>query len=252
MELGRRAALVLLALGWVIPWGRAQAPVASPFSKRPDPLYEVRADHSPDGIGKFFLGREIAHFMSHFGAPWLERPEREEEEQPTRLIEALQLRPGDKVADVGAGSGYLSWRMAKKVQPGGMVLATDIQPEMLEILRTNVTMRGVTNVAPVLGTTRDPRLPAGQLDLVIMVDVYHEFDHPFEMMQGIAAALKPGGRVVFVEYRGEEKWIPIKPLHKMTEAQLRKEMDFHPLDWVETLRILPRQHVVIFRKRERP
>lgn len=214
----------------------------------PVPLYETRTNHSSDGLGKFFLGREIAHFMSHQGASWLERPEREEEEQPSRLVEALALKAGDVTADIGAGSGYLSWRMAKKVGPTGRVYANDIQPEMLQILRTNMTARGLTNVIPVLGDITDPRLPTYAVDLAIMVDVYHEFDHPYEMIREIVRSLKPGGRLVFVEYRGEEKWIPIKALHKMTEAQVRKEMALHPLEWVETLRVLPRQHVIIFRR----
>ncbi|HAB15881.1 MAG TPA: class I SAM-dependent methyltransferase [Verrucomicrobiota bacterium] len=213
----------------------------------PSPLYETR-DGSPDGIGKWFLGREIAHFMSHQGAPWLERPEREDEEKPSQLVVALALKPGEVVADVGAGSGYLSWRMARQVGPTGRVYATDIQSEMLALLQTNMLARGLTNVVSVLGSTTNAALPARTLDLVLMVDVYHEFDHPYEMMQSIVASLKPGGRVVFVEYRGEEKWVPIKPLHKMTEAQVKREMALHPMEWVETLRILPRQHIIIFRR----
>lgn len=214
----------------------------------PVPLYETRTNHSSDGLGKFFLGREIAHFMTHEGASWLERPEREEEEQPSQLVEALALKVGDVAADIGAGSGYLSWRMAKKVGPTGRVYANDIQPEMLQILRTNMSARGLTNVIPVLGDITDPRLPTNAVDLAIMVDVYHEFDHPYEMIREIVRSLKPGGRLVFVEYRGEENWIPIKALHKMTEAQLRKEMALHRLEWVETLRILPRQHFITFRR----
>lgn len=214
----------------------------------PDPLYETRPG-SFDGIGKWFLGREIAHFMTHQGAMWLERPEREEEEQPTRLIEALKLKPGDVVADIGAGSGYLSWRMAKRVAPGGRVYGNDIQPEMLAILRTNVLAHGVTNVVTVQGTVLDPKLPVASIDLAIFVDVYHECDHPYEFIQALCGALKPGGRLVFVEYRGEERWIPIKALHKMTEAQVRKEMALHPLEWVETLHFLPRQHVIVFRRK---
>jgi precorrin-6B methylase 2 len=224
------------------------ASAAEPTPAPPSPLYEFRPG-LPDGTGKWFLGREIAWFMSHQGAMWLERPEREEEEQPTKLLEALKLKPGEVVADIGAGSGYLSWRMAKQVGPKGKVLAADIQPEMLAILRTNVAAHGVTNVVPVLGTVTDPKLPTNAVDLAIFVDVYHECDHPYEMVQALCRALKPGGRLVFVEYRGEEKWIPIKPLHKMTQAQVRKEMALQPLDWFETLELLPRQHVIIFKRR---
>lgn len=223
------------------------AAMARPTAPLPDPLYETRPG-SFDGIGKWFMGREIAHYMTHHGASWLERPEREEEEQPSKLVDALQLKPGQSVADIGAGSGYLSWRMAKIVGPNSKVYATDIQPEMIAILKTNMVARGVGNVVPVLGTTTDSRLPANSIDLAIMVDVYHEFDHPYEMIRSIVTALKPGGRLVFVEYRGEEKWVPIKPLHKMTEAQVRKEMELHPLEWSETARILPRQHIIVFKK----
>ena len=213
----------------------------------PNPLYEYR-EGTPDGVGKWFLGREIAHYMSHLGAPWLERPEREDEERPSVLVESLRLRPGDVVADVGAGSGYLSWRMAEKVGSVGKVFATDIQPEMLTLLAENMKRRGLTNVVPILGSSTNSGLPAHSVDLLIMVDVYHEFDHPFEMMTSLVASLKPGGRIVFVEYRGEEKWVPIKPLHKMTEAQVRKEMALHPVVWVETLKALLRQHIIIFQR----
>jgi ubiquinone/menaquinone biosynthesis C-methylase UbiE len=166
------------------------------------------------------------------------------------LVSALGLKLGDQVGDVGAGSGYLTWRMARVVGPMGKVYANDIQPEMIAILRTNLLARGITNVIPVLGTTTDPKLPNNTLDLIILVDVYHECDHPMEMARRMTDALKPGGRLVFVEYRGEERWIPIKPLHKMTAAQVRSEMAVHPsLEFVENLTNLPRQHILIFRKK---
>jgi ubiquinone/menaquinone biosynthesis C-methylase UbiE len=209
--------------------------------------YEFRPG-SFDGVGKWFLGREIAHFMSHQGAPWLEREERETEEEPSRLVASLGLKPGDAVGDVGAGSGSLTWRLARAGGPAGRVYANDIQPEMLAILRTNVVAHGVTNVTAVLGEVTDPKLPAGALDLVILVDVYHECDHPLEMARGMISALKPGGRLVLIEYRGEEKWVPIKPLHKMTEAQVRKELALQPVQFVTNLSVLPRQHILVFRK----
>lgn len=213
------------------------------------PRYEFRSEHDPDGIGKFYLGREIAHTMSHLGADWLERPERQEEERPDLLIDALKLQPGDVVADIGAGSGYLTRRLARAVGSHGTVYATDIQPEMLDRLRATLRAEGIANVKTVLGSETDPRLPAKALDLAILVDVYHEFSHPFEMLTGLCRALKPGGRLVFVEYRAEDPTVPIKPLHKMTEAQVRREAAVHPLDWVETLAVLPRQHLIVFRKR---
>src|SRR5471032_3111689 len=174
---------------------------------------------SPDGIGKVFQGREIAQVMGYHGASWLERSERMSEERPDLVLAALELQPGMTVADIGAGSGYYSWRMAEKVGPGGTVYAVDVQPEMIAILRRQMAQRGAANVKPVLGAAADPRLPAGKLDLALMVDVYHEFEYPYEMLGAIARALKPGGRVVFVEYRGSDPTVPIKPLHTMTELQ---------------------------------
>jgi ubiquinone/menaquinone biosynthesis C-methylase UbiE len=210
--------------------------------------YEFRAEHSRDGIGKFYMGREIAHVMGHQAADWLERPERDEEEHTEKLVEQLKVKRGDAIADIGAGTGYFSWRLARKAGPRGTVFAVDIQPEMLDLLTNKMAEAGVTNVKPVLGTITDPKLTANSVDLALMVDVYHEFDHPWEMMQAITRALKPGGRVVFVEFRGEDPAVPIKLLHKMTEAQVKKEMSALPLEWVETIGVLPRQHIIIFKK----
>jgi ubiquinone/menaquinone biosynthesis C-methylase UbiE len=210
--------------------------------------YEFRKEHSRDGIGKFYMGREIAHVMGHQAADWLERPERAQEEHTEKLVEQLKARSGDVVADIGAGTGYFSRRIAKRVGPNGTVLAVEIQPEMLQLLTNQMAAAGITNVKPVLGTITDPKLPPNSVDLAFMVDVYHEFDHPYEMMQAITRSLKPGGRVVFVEFRGEDPAVPIKPLHKMTEAQVKKEMSALPLEWVETIGVLPRQHIIVFRK----
>jgi SAM-dependent methyltransferase len=212
--------------------------------------YDTRAAHDPDGIGKFYMGREIARVMGHDGADWLERPERDAEEHTEKLVEQLEVHPGDVVADIGAGSGYFTRRLARRVAPGGKVLALDIQPEMLILLTNRMAAAGITNVTPILGTLTNPHLPAASVDLALMVDVYHEFDFPFEMMQGICQSLKPGGRVVFVEYRAEDPTVPIKPLHKMTEVQVKREMAPHPLIWIETLRGLPRQHMIFFRKED--
>ena len=211
-------------------------------------LYSYRENHDPDGIGKFYQGREIAEVMGHQAADWLDRPERLAEERPDLLLEAIALRPGDVVADIGAGTGYLSWRMAEIVGSNGCVYANDIQQEMLDLLARNMAAHHATNFHAVLGTITNAQLPASTLDLAIMVDVYHEFDHPYEMMQSITRALKPGGRIVWVEYRAEDPDVPIKPLHKMAVAQVRKEAALLPLQWVQTLETLPRQHVIIFRK----
>ena len=214
--------------------------------------YDSHEPHNPDGIGKFYMGREIARVMGHESAYWLERPERAAEEQPNELVRQLRLRPGAVVADIGAGTGYLSRRLAQAVGPAGRVLAVDVQPEMLALLRNLSARQGFTNITPVLGKTTDPELPAASVDLALLVDVYHEFDFPYEMMQGICRALKPGGRLVLVEYRGEDPSVPIKPLHKMTQAQVKREMSVLPLDWVQTIEVLPRQHIIIFGKRSAP
>ena len=214
--------------------------------------YEFRSEHDPNGIGKFYLGREIAHVMGHQAADWLERPEREDEEKPELLLKALKLKPGDAVADIGAGTGYYSWRMAKAVGESGLVYAVDIQQEMLDLLAKKMAERKIRNVKGVLGTITDPKLKTNSLDLVLMVDVYHEFDHPREMLQAICQALKPDGRVVFVEFRAEDPKVPIKEVHKMSAAQVRKEMSVQPLEWVETIETLPWQHIIIFKKKAQP
>lgn len=154
------------------------------------------------------------------------------------------------VADIGAGSGYFTRRIARRIGANGIVYAVDIQPEMLKILKANMESRGLTNYRLVQGTEKNPKLADGSLDLAILVDVYHEFAFPHEMMTAIRKALKPGGRVVLVEYRGEDKWVPIKPLHKMTQSQVRKEAAAQGFKWIETLDVLPRQHILIFEKKE--
>jgi ubiquinone/menaquinone biosynthesis C-methylase UbiE len=210
--------------------------------------YEYHEQHSRDGIGKFYHGREIAHVMGHQAADWLERPTREEEEKTELLVDSLRVTPGDVVADIGAGTGYFTRRLSKKTGDKGSILAVDIQPEMLDLLTNEMAKLSITNVKPILGTISDPKLPPSSVDVVLMVDVYHEFSHPFEMIEAICKSLKPAGRIVFVEFRGEDPAVPIKPLHKMTEAQVRKEMAAQPLQWVETIEVLPRQHIIVFRK----
>jgi ubiquinone/menaquinone biosynthesis C-methylase UbiE len=241
-----RRLLALLVATTALAAPRGTAPV----SEAPAPAgYELREEHSRDGIGKFYMGREIAQVMGHQAADWLERPERDQEEHTEILMQLLRIRPGDVVADIGCGTGYISRRLARMVGAKGVVLAEDIQPEMLELLNRRMAQFGIKNVKSVLGTTTDPKLPPAGVDVVLMVDVYHEFDCPWEMMDAIVPGLKPDGRVIFVEYRGEDPTVPIKPLHKMTVAQVKKEMSVFPLDWVETIDSLPRQHVIVFRKR---
>jgi protein-L-isoaspartate O-methyltransferase len=212
------------------------------------PVYEVRQNHDPEGIGKFYQGREIAQVMGHQAADWLERPERDTEEKPALLLKALRLKPGDAVADIGAGTGFYTRRLAREVGPNGLVYAEEIQPEMLRLLTNQMAGLNLHNVKPVLGDITDPKLPPASVDLILMVDVYHEFDHPREMVEAMLRALKPGGRMVFVEFRGEDPSVNIKPLHKMTVAQVRKEMSPFSLKWVETSEVLPMQHIIIFQK----
>ena len=222
-------------------------------SKPADPAlpgYEFRAEHDPNGIGKFFMGREIAQVMGHQAADWLERPEREKEERPDLLMPALKLKSGDDVADIGCGSGYYTRRLARAVGTNGLVYAVDIQPEMLDVLTNKLAGEQIFNFKPVLGTVTDPKLSRASVDLILLVDVYHEFDHPHEMVAAMTRALKTGGRIVFVEFRAEDPEVPIKRVHKMTVAQVRKEMNAHPLEWVETISTLPQQHIVVFRKKE--
>jgi FkbM family methyltransferase len=213
-----------------------------------DSVYTIRTHHNPDGIGKVYMGREIAQVMGHQGAGWLERGGRAIEEAPQTAIEALALKPTDVVADIGAGTGYFSFRMASKV-PQGKVFAVDIQPEMIEILNELKSEKNSSNVDPVLGSSTNPNLPKNSVDLALMVDAYHEFEYPREMMDEIVASLKPGGRVALVEYRSENPFVMIKALHKMTQKQVRQEMAAVGLTYLETINELPQQHLMLFVKR---
>lgn len=200
---------------------------------------------SRDGIGKYFMGREIAQVMGHQGAAWLERPERQAEEDTASVLRALEPQRDWVVADIGCGTGYYSYRLAPHVRE---VLGVDIQQEMLDLLMAAGKRQGVTNVKPVLGTITDPKLPPGSVDLVLMVDVYHEFDHPVEMLTAIRAALKPDGRVALVEYKAEDPRIPIKPIHKMSEHQARREFAALGFTWERTVSTLPWQHLIFFKR----
>ncbi|WP_306395020.1 class I SAM-dependent methyltransferase [Telluria beijingensis] len=203
---------------------------------------------SPDGIGKRYMGREIAGVMGWEGAQWLERESRAREERPELLLPELALAPGMTVADIGAGTGYYTWQLAKLVGPGGRVYAVDVQPEMIGMLDSQMAKRGVRNVVSVLGSETTVKLPRASVDLAIMVDVYHELAYPAEVLDSIVDALKPGGRVVFVEYRAEDPAVAIKPLHKMSERQIRREATAHGLKWERSIKSLPIQHAVVFRK----
>ncbi len=236
--------LAAAVAGWLL-CGATPARADGPDSAE---RYE-RISASADGIGKRYMGREIAGVMGWQGAAWLEREEREREERTDLLLAALELKPGMVVADIGAGTGYLSRRMASAVTPSGKVLAVDVQPQMVALLRSMVRQGGLTQIQPLLGADNDVKLPASSVDLAIMVDVYHELAFPYEVLASIVRALKPGGRLVFVEYRAEDPRVPIKALHKMSEAQIRREAAVHALTWDRSVGTLPMQHLVVFRKR---
>jgi SAM-dependent methyltransferase len=193
-------------------------------------------------------GRRYAGVMSADGAGWLVRPERETEEQPDEALKAIGIARGSSVADIGAGSGYMTLRMAKLVGPEGKVYANDIQPRMLELLRENLKKQKLGNVTTVLGEIDDPKLPAASVDLVLLVDVYHEFSEPQKMLRHIREALKPDGRLVLLEYRGEDPAVPIRPEHKMTVQQVKAELEPEGYRLDEVKENLPRQHILIFRK----
>ncbi len=237
--------LILIFAGWSATLFSVFAQ-AVPSAKATN-YYELKPGADRDGIDKYYMGRQIAHVMGHQAADWLERPTREQEEHTEEMIGLLNLKPGEDVADIGAGTGYISWRMAKKVAPG-KVYAVEIQQEMLDLLGANMKERGITNIVQTLGTITDPKLPTNAIDLIIMVDVYHEFDHPYEMTEAMVRSLKVGGRLVFVEFRKEDPHVPIKEVHKMSEAQVKKEMSIFPLAHAQTFTNLPWQHVIVFTK----
>ena len=200
-----------------------------------------------DGIGKFYMGREISHVMGHLGAGWLERPERERQERTELLVAGLSLSEDFVVADIGAGTGYFTFPVAQRV-PLGKVFSVDIQPEMLARIARRQALENVANVVTILGEKDDPKLPDDEIDLAFIVDAYHEFSFPREMGERLKESLKPGGQLVLVEYRAEDPRVPIKRLHKMSEVQVMQEMAAIGLDWVRTERYLPQQHVLIFQK----
>lgn len=210
-----------------------------------DGIYTTRTVHDPDGIGKFYMGREIAQVMGHQGAYWLERSSRVWEEKTLWVIAALDLQPGEVVADIGAGTGFLSFRIAERY-PENAIYAVDIQPEMLDFLNQRSEELSNHQVIPILGSETAVNLPDSTVDVAVMLDAYHEFAHPREMMESLTHALKPSGRVVLVEYRKENPLISIKPAHKMSQRQARKELKAVGLRWIETKDLLPQQHFMVF------
>ena len=224
-----------------------EAPALAPAKPDAPAKAPRRVRRDPPGT---FMGRRIAQVMSFEGADWLVRETREQEEQPEAMLDALQIAPGSTVADVGAGVGYTSLRLARRVGSDGVVLATDLQPQMLRMLAENARAAGVKNIRAIRCTPTDPGLPEGRVDLILMVDVYHECSAPEATLKGIHKALKLGGRLVLVEFRDEDPDVPIKPEHKMTVAQARREVESQGFRFKESLEFLPWQHIIIFEKPE--
>ena len=216
-------------------------------TEKKESIYQLRTA-SRDGIGKFYMGREISQVMGHLGASWLERPNREQEERTDLLIKSMQIKPADWIADIGAGSGYFSFRMSDLV-PDGKVFAVDISPQMLGIVRARIKEKKVANVVPIQSTITRTMLEPSSIDKALIVDAYHEFSHPREMANSIFKALKKDGLLILIEYRKEDKKVPIKPLHKMTEKQAIKEIEVVGFKWEKTLSVLPQQHFMIFKKK---
>ena len=233
----------LLLLGG---WCHAESVAGKPEDSSESRHY-TRGKASRDGIGKFYMEREISQVMGHLGASWLERPKREQEERTDLLIKSMALQPHERIADIGAGSGYFSFRMAPLV-PQGQVFAVDISPKMLGIVRSKIRQNKISNVVPVQSTIKNTMLEENSIDVALIVDAYHEFSHPREMAQSIHKALNQNGRLVLIEYREEDPSVMIKPLHKMSQKQAKSEMQAVGFKWEKTLDLLPQQHFMVFRK----
>tara|TARA_B000000475_G_C15980093_1_gene440600 strand:+ start:891 stop:1511 length:621 start_codon:yes stop_codon:yes gene_type:complete len=200
---------------------------------------------SRDGIGKFYKGREISKVMGHFGAAWLERESRSVEENPKLAVKLLNLKKNMIVADFGAGTGYFTSHLAEQCS---LVFAVDIQPEMIELNKKNMKSKNLKNVQYILNTPKKTKLPINSVDLVLLVDVYHELEFPFEVLNDMKKALKPNGLIVLLEFRAEDPRVPIKPLHKMSVSQISKEMNFIGLELFRNIQKLPRQHMLFFKQ----
>ncbi len=212
----------------------------------PTEIYTYKSG-DPNGIGKWYKGREIAHVMGYQGMSWLERTEREEEENTSKLLQNMDIQPGDTITDIGAGSGYHVFKMAPMVGDG-LIYAVDIQPEMLAAMKSKRDAAAVKNINLVQGSEKTVNLPENSIDKVLMVDVYHEFNFPFEMMQSVKNAMRPDAKLYLIEYRGEDTSVPIKELHKMTEKQAVKEMQAAGLRLEKNSDNLPWQHCMVFVK----
>lgn len=236
--------MLAVLVGYVAGCDRAEE---AALQSEPENVYVEDEPSSEEGSGRYYMGREIAQIAGIGREDWLDRPERERHELPDRVVRALELERDDVVADIGAGTGYFTFRLAPYV-PEGKVFAVDIADEMLEIIDDKADRRGVSNVEPVLGTIRNPGLPPESVDVALIAFAYTQFSHPREMMLNIGNALKPGGRVVLVEYRGEDPTISVDPAYKISDEQARREMTAVGLEWRETRDILPQHHFMVFQK----
>lgn len=247
----RRPAVCLMFLWALAPsMATAQAPAGAnaPEAEVESPRAQTQTPKRQRDRPGYYMGRRIADVMSWQGAEWLYRQTRIEEEQPEAMLDALKIAPGSTVADVGAGVGYHSLRLAKRVGPEGRVLATDVQPQMIRMLKANAKAAKARNIEALLSTQRDAKLPAEEVDLILMVDVYHECSDPETLLDNLFRALKPGGRLVLVEFRGEDPEVPIRPEHKMTIDQARREVEPRGFAFQQSLEFLPWQHIIIFEK----
>ncbi|RMF44620.1 MAG: class I SAM-dependent methyltransferase [Planctomycetota bacterium] len=230
--------IAIFALALVGAFSAEARHLAAQNSATTDPI-------SPPGR-RTYMGRTIAPTMGAAGAGWLIRETREEEERPSEVIRQLNLKPGMVVCDLGCGNGFYTLKMAELVAPGGKVLAVDIQPEMLHLLQLRCQEAGIDNVEPIQSTVTDPKLPPNSVDLVLLVDVYHEFSHPVQMLRGIRESLRPDGVVALLEYRAEDPTVPIRPLHKMSKRQILKEYHANGFRLVRQYDGLPWQHLMFF------
>ncbi len=228
------------------PEDQIETAAEEPATDKEDSYYTTRP-HSEDGIGKFYQGREIAKAMNHSTIDWLEHPGRDSQEDPNTVIDLIDINPADVIADIGAGSGYYTFRLAKK-HPRARVVAIDIQEETLGFLEQRIAQLNSQNIITHLGKTDHIDLPPTSIDAALIVDAYHEFSHPYEIMTSLVASLRPEGRIFLVEPRAEDPNSEIKPLHKMTQAQIKREMAFVGLEWIQTHDDLPQQHFMVFRK----
>ncbi len=234
-------ALLLLLIGWTL-----VAASTAAVGQAPQALPIAPPENRPPQALTHYLGREIATTMHYSGAPWLVRESRQREEDCRRLLAALKVKPGQTVCDLGCGNGFYALQLAKLAGPDGKVLAVDIQPEMLRMLKQRAVWAKTANVTTILGTPADPRLPEGQIDLMLVVDVYHEFSHPEQMLRAIRKSLKPQGRIALAEFRAEDPDVPIQPLHKMSKQQILREFTANGLRLVEQFDGLPWQHLMFF------